>query len=302
MMKCTSPYTGIPGQAFGCGQCLPCRINRGRIWKTRLLIEAAQHAESAFISLTYSDEHVPKTKTGLMTLKPDDVRLWMYRFRKSVRPVRVRFFCVGEYGDETERPHYHLFMFGIPSCRYGQSRYGEFGRTSCCVICDGVRSSWKLGNVYLGRVEDHSAGYISGYVTKSMTRRDDPRLDGRYPEFSRQSNRPGIGAAGMDAVAKELERFNLSGRMEDVPTALRFGSKVLPLGRYLRRRLRILEGGDGSAPKEVQLARSRELLPLRVIAQNSQKSLKEVIIEMNAGAVANLESKHRLFKPRKRRV
>lgn len=168
-------------------------------------------------------------------------------------------------------------------------------------MCDLIRDKWRLGHVYLGRVEEHSAGYISGYVTKGLTKPCDA-LEGRVTEQARMSKFPGIGAAGMLAVHEELKRYQLHNQLDDVPVALRFGAKLMPLGRYLRGQLRKMDGGDGKAPKEVQLKRSKELLPVRVTSIITGKAQKEIILEMHAGAVANLLSKHRIHRPRKRRV
>ena len=107
-MVCKKPFTrGV--EAYGCGQCLPCRVNRRRIWTHRVLLEAIKSSESSFITLTYDDENLPENGS----LCPSHVRDWLKRIRKKVEPRKLRYFLVGEYGDETKRPHYHVALFGV---------------------------------------------------------------------------------------------------------------------------------------------------------------------------------------------
>ena len=106
MALCKKPFRG-----FGCGQCLPCRIVKRRIWTHRIMLEAQMHEKCSFLTLTYDPENEPPGRT----LDPDDVQLWMKRFRERLRSeygIFVRQYLIGEYGDETQRPHYHSAPFG----------------------------------------------------------------------------------------------------------------------------------------------------------------------------------------------
>lgn len=114
----------------------------------------------------------------------------------------------------------------------------------------------------VGTLTSRSAQYITGYVAKKMTRPDDVRLDGRYPEFARMSLRPGIGAGALHDVASAMMRWKLEDKLVDVPVALRHGSSELPLGRYLRRLLRRYVGLDEKAPQAVLEALKSGLLPM----------------------------------------
>lgn len=150
----------------------------------------------------------------------------------------------------------------------------------------------------------HSAQYVAGYVTKKMTGKNDSRLFGRYPEFARMSNRPGLGSDALWEVASELLRYeDLDPRISqaDVPVSLRHGAKTLPLGRYLRKRLREMIGRDGKAPEEAIKKIEEELFPLRMAARSSSEapSVASQIVIANAGAVANFESRQRLQRKRK---
>lgn len=107
-----------------------------------------------------------------------------------------------------------------------------------------------------------TARYITGYVAKKMTRRDDPRLNGMEPEFARMSLNPGIGADAIPDVASVMMQYKLEGKLADVPTALRHGGSELPLGRYLRKLLRVQVGLDEKAPPNVLEALRTGLLPV----------------------------------------
>lgn len=121
----------------------------------------------------------------------------------------------------------------------------------------------------------------------------DTRLDGRHPEFSRMSNRPGIGYGVVSRVKDELLRCGLD-NLEDVPTALRHGPYTMPLGRYLVRKLRRELDREEIAPDTVLAAQKEELRELREAAFDASKSFKSAILEANLQKRRNLYAKLRL--------
>lgn len=266
------------------------------------MLEALQHDASAFVTLTYSDENLPLDKAGQATLRPKDLQDWLKRLRLLIEPHRVRYYAVGEYGDETNRPHYHLALFGYPSCARGISRYSK-SQSRCCSQCDQVAATWTHGHVQLGTLELQSAAYIAGYVTKKMTGADDPRLNGRHPEFARMSLRPGIGGDAMWDMASTLMAFGLDTSQPDVPAGLRHGSKIMPLGRYLRRRLRTYIGKAPEAPESTILEAKAELLPLQETAWSAPQGLrgatfKALAVTAGDQKVLQMEARNRLYKKR----
>lgn len=226
VMRCTKPF--VSGMAaFGCGQCLPCRFNRRRVWTHRIMLEALSNSENAFVTLTYAEDR--------WSLDPAHLSGFMKRLRSRVRPQRVRFYGVGEYGDKSERPHYHAALFGFGQCLGGLTIKGECKCRNCSV----VRETWGHGHVLVGALTRESSQYIAGYVVKKMTSKDDPRLEGRYPEFSRMSLRPGVGADALWDVASAMMQF---GQDKRLVSQLRHGHQVMPLGRYLRIKLSKMVG------------------------------------------------------------
>ena len=133
--------------------------------------------------------------------------------------------------------------------------------------------------------------YVAGYVTKKMTSIDDPRLEGRLPEFARMSLRPGIGLGMMDDLASVLMEHKLDERMIDVPTSLQHGNKKWPLGRYLRRKLRQRIGRDEKTPFEALQQYKEEMQPLREVAWNDEKPLSEVYLESTEGKRIQIEAR-----------
>lgn len=294
-MMCKNPYVGSEGLPFGCGQCMPCRFNKRRIWMHRIMLEAALYEDNSFVTLTYSDDNLPVGGT----LVPEHYQQWLKRLRLKVAPSRFRFFLVGEYGDETQRPHYHAALFGFPTCVSGDTRISCIKRP--CHWCQLVRDTWGHGNIMLGRLEDDSAGYMAGYVTKKMTHKDDTRLNGRFPEFGRMSLKPGIGYDALWDIANTLFMYELDSTLDDVPFVLMHGQKTLPLGRYLRQRLRTLIGKEKNAPQAAMDKLSQELLPLRLAARASSEnpSLKAAVVASTAGRVASMEARQKIYRKRK---
>lgn len=184
------------------------------------MLEQRVHEFSSFWTLTYAEEHVPLDGS----LSVVHVQLFLKRLRRALSPRVVRYYVVGEYGDETFRPHYHAALFGVSELEL-----------------ETVTRSWGLGHCLGGSLTVQSAAYIVGYVTKKMTKADDPRLGGKHPEFARMSLRPGIGALAMPAVAADLQDKHgclFLARTGDVPLSLACGRRSFHLGRYLRRKLR----------------------------------------------------------------
>jgi len=264
-MKCINPLAQH-GMLYGCGQCTPCRVNKRRVWTHRLVLEASKWKDNCFLTLTYDDEHCPPDGS----LEPKTLQDFVKRLRRYHDPVRLRYFAVGEYGSRTWRPHYHLALFNFATCERHRSQFNRSGLT-CCQRCKDVNAIWGFGNAYLANLERESAQYISGYVIKKMTQRQDARLNGRHPEFSRMSLKPGIGAHAMEDVKSAITQSPAATLIADV-TQISYGKATMPLGRYLTRRLRSLRGMEPTAPQSSYDKQAADLLALRMVARCDEEN------------------------------
>lgn len=264
------------------------------------MLETMQYSDNAFVTLTYSDDTVPLTKDAMPTLVPRHLQLFLKRLRHHQK-VQFRFFGVGEYGGQTWRPHYHLGLFNFPSCQRGETRKNLTGRclwSGCCSVCDMVGETWGQGDIEVRALGAEKCGYLAGYVTKKMTGVDDPRLRGRHPEFSRQSRRPGVGFPAVARLAKEINRFVHPSELVDVPAAVAQGHKPLPLGRYMRAKLRLALGlPEGTPDAVLREAWAEQVLPVLQMAKadNEAPSLAAHFAKINAPYAASLQAKMNIF-------
>lgn len=214
-----------------------------------------------------------------------------------MEPTRLRYYLVGEYGDEAERPHYHAVLFGYPPCEHGGTRHGG---ARCCSPCGTLYQTWGFGRISNDLLVPETAAYTCGYVTKKLTQASDPRLMGRHPEFARMSRRPGIGGDFVHDIADRLlSNPTVLHRSHDVPSQLYHGSKPWPLGRYLQRRLRKAVGRDEKTPQAVLDLQKEALSKVRSYAFENSLSFKDTILATYKGRRTNLVARHRIYSRKK---
>lgn len=184
MAQCMSPFQVRDkenGTTFPvpCGKCAHCIARRTSQWSHRLVQEDKDSLCSWFVTLTYNNEHVPRTPNGFKTVCKKDVQKFMKRLRHyAPKFPKIKYYAAAEYGSKTQRPHYHIILFNVDP--------------------DDVERAWRdkdgnpLGSCYFGTVTAASVGYSLKYISKKgsipLHQRDD-----RTPEFSLQSTKLGIG-------------------------------------------------------------------------------------------------------------
>lgn len=215
---CERPYVKGPLE-LGCGSCKPCLVNRKRVWVARLQLELLTWPTHCFLTLTYDNEHLPADGS----VHKEDLQKWLKRLRIKVHPRNLRYFAVGEYGDQTMRPHYHAIVFGVGPAEE-----------------ELLKATWTAGAIHIGTAEEKSLSYVCGYVTKKMGKRTDPRLMGRNPEFCLMSRKPAIGLTAVSNLtqAYQTKPGQVALQKEGwISRTVRIGPKKYPLGRYLTGKL-----------------------------------------------------------------
>lgn len=202
-MPCRSPLTGYKAPdgsikfgdrsstlgrfgllTFRCGVCRDCRLHRAREWAIRCYHEGQLHEESCFLDLTFRDEPP--------TVSKRDLQLFFKRLRKSLPGIKLRYFAVGEYGEQFERPHYHVVLFGWnPKDRYPWRRSPK---GTLLYRSPHLERVWTAGHVTVSDITEEAAGYAARYTLKKINGdRAEEHYGGRHPEFNLSSNKLGLG-------------------------------------------------------------------------------------------------------------
>lgn len=224
-----------------CGSCITCRLDRSRMWAARISHETGLYNDlngSCFITLTYRDPHecsAEQLAKGLHlpsdgSLHPSHLQKFLKRLRKKYGKRKIRYYAVGEYGDENGRPHYHAILFNVDFVDKMEFREEEGIWTYSSEELD---SLWQYGFTTVGEANWETAAYCARYVMKKIGgaqaeehyRRVDEECGYEYwiePEFARMSLKPGIGARWFEKYERDFIED------DDCPVAGRGVQKKVP--------------------------------------------------------------------------
>lgn len=203
-----------------CGKCIVCQQKRQSEWVFRIKEESKCHPANScwFLTLTYDKDSLPLDRNGDGVLKYSDVQLFIKCLRQQLYRkygLRFRFVCVGEYGyNGTERPHYHLILFGLPL---------SFGTLALC-----FKQIWSKGRISLSALTSGRISYVAKYSFGSSL------LHKSVPPFLRCSLRPAIGFGYLsDRTVNYVRNNNL--RSVFLGTSKQNRPIYIPLPRYYKR-------------------------------------------------------------------
>lgn len=297
-MKCSDPVM-LPNYFVPCGKCNNCLRGKAWIHTSMIVAERLEHGNATFVTLTYDDDNQPRNASGLGVLHKADIQLFLKRLRKKWKQ-RLRYYLVGEYGSRTQRPHYHLALFGYPNCHFGRSRFSKRKgqtKTFCCGHCNRIRDTWNKGIVELGELTPASSGYVAGYVSKSVQARNSDALKHLPPQFATMSLRPGLGHVySLRYIRKLSEALEGRIRPQDIPRTFRYDGVEY---RFSRNHRNVMRKWCGFPPKTSQAEMDVYLESYSTLPYLQEETPKTAFLDQWKGVRRNYETnqkvKHETF-------
>lgn len=219
LMKCKSGiWLDDLGIRAPCGQCMHCRVNQGRKWSARIIMEWLFSTEYPyFLSFTVAPEHA----TGSLDKKY--FHIWIKTQQKAIG--RFRYYAVGEYGDESGREHYHMAIFPEHPAQISA-----------------IASRWTKGFVSKSILNHARARYLANYTGKKLTKKSDQRLKpGQEPEFRSSSRNPPLGTKFCEAFIRLHQKGKGAAYLAkrgDIPRCFRVDGKIYPIGDWALTKIR----------------------------------------------------------------
>jgi hypothetical protein len=237
---------------FPCGKCPPCVRRRVSGWAFRLNKQSEQSNSAHFVTLTYNDEHITKTKNGLDTLVKADLQKFFKRLRKLTKE-KISYYAVGEYGTDGQRPHYHIILFNA----------NEKIVENAWTIDNNV-----LGNIHFGDAGDASVGYTLKYISKD---KKVPMFNGddRQKEFALMSK-----GLGKGYLTDQMIKWHTKGNIENkVYLPLKDGKKAC-MPRYYKEKLWPIKDDESEETTKNKGIRFRIGIFMRSSAEELEKALE----------------------------
>jgi len=228
--------------------------------------------------LTVDDDHLEQVFPG-GSLDHRPFQLFFKRLRKSSRQP-LRYLMCAEYGETTQRPHYHCVIFGLkpddgrPVAIVKTDPLLGTSRTLYSGFCQAklIEDAWPYGHVYIGNVSPASIAYVAGYTLKQYTLgRDDEWYKSRKlaPEYHKWSRRPGLGHLWMQRNFDDLwcNNQDLFEPLLVDNTAIFNGRRMVLPKAYRARLLYLDEHQDKSPLDPLQVRRKLDIMSVSLERQ-----------------------------------
>lgn len=230
-------YKDIP-RNLPCGQCIGCRLKHSKQWAVRCVHESQLHQYNSFVTLTYSDENLPKYGTLIKKHVQDFIKKLRYHSQtnENIKTQNIltdlhkpiRYYYCGEYGEKQCRPHYHICAFNLD---FGDKIKWKQQGDNTYYISPTLEKIWDLGHTIIGSLNYKSAAYVARYIMKKQTGKgseiyyeNTDEKTGEIIEIQREytnmSRRPGIGKTWYEKYHKDLYPDNfvvIEGKKLSVP-------------------------------------------------------------------------------------
>lgn len=273
-----------------CGRCIGCRMNYSRQWAIRISHEAQIHEQEGkpciFVTLTYNDKYLPTNES----ISKREVQLFLKRLRKYFTGRSIKYYAVGEYGEQNRRPHYHLILFNVD---FEDKELWTMSNGNPIYCSPVLTRLWRdpdtkesYGYANFGAVTYESAAYVARYSTKKqagykalehyehITRYGE--LVQLEPEFALMSLKKPIGETWLKKYCSDIFPLDKVVRLSTK------GAVSMPVPRFYYKKLEKLDPGTYAAVKEQRTDKIssmhkltfHELQSAKKIFQSKTKSLK----------------------------
>lgn len=142
-----------------CGKCLNCLNNKKKEKALRFIQEMNNYKFKLFITLTMDEIQATRSKSGLTTVDKNmftlyikKLQYWEKKYNMKInKDNAMKYISCGEYGEKTERAHYHIVLL------------------TNAFIHHKIKTLWKLGHVEMEAVKDvRAVYYTAGYTDKKI--------------------------------------------------------------------------------------------------------------------------------------
>lgn len=199
MCNNTSKHPDMPGLTLRCRKCDPCRMKWRKDWTGRLLAEAKTSQEVWFATLTYGGGY---DNPQAVTHNKSHVAALFDQLRKHGHDVR--YYGVGEFGEERGRAHWHLLIFWkckAPPMTFDDDVMWEMPVQNKGRYAGVTRHYWPFGHVYMARPISEQA--CVAYTLKYMEKQESSAL-------RLFAKRPAIGQEYLLELARRHARQGLA--------------------------------------------------------------------------------------------
>jgi len=170
-----------PDMLLPCGHCPACAMSKKKDTSLRLIHEMEFWETGCTLTLTFDEaglEARAKDRDTPMkwSVYGSDISRFIKRLRAKLQYLhgktpKFRFYGVGEYGAKTQRPHYHILIFG-----WSPHDLDTVGGTTLWTAGKSpqhrsafIESVWKKGLCTVDPTFTASSiAYVAGYVTKKL--------------------------------------------------------------------------------------------------------------------------------------
>lgn len=140
-----------------CGKCIECLLSKKKRIKSRIMYEIKKNKYNYFITLTYKNN--PKT------LNYKDIQLFFKKIRRTINCEKMKYYVVGEYGEKTGRPHWHLILSGIKL--EDTLKLYKLGTNGAYYNSNLISECWNYkGWAVIARATEPTAAYVANYCLK----------------------------------------------------------------------------------------------------------------------------------------